>query len=90
MVDTGMLDKPIAVEEFVDTRFVEGKKAMTPWRCEARILRRDEVLRTLLGSRTFRPHPLQKGSCLGRASVELSRPREIVGGAGQISRHASR
>lgn len=35
MVQTGVLDKPIAFEEFVDTRFAEGAHGMTPWKYEA-------------------------------------------------------
>jgi NitT/TauT family transport system substrate-binding protein len=35
MVETNVLDKPIAFEEFVDTRFAEGAQSMKPWRYEA-------------------------------------------------------
>lgn len=35
MVETGVLDRRIAFEEFVDTRFAEGAKSMTPWKYEA-------------------------------------------------------
>src|SRR5207244_3281095 len=31
MVETGVLDRPIPFEEFVDTLFAEGARAMTPW-----------------------------------------------------------
>jgi len=34
MVETGVLDKPIAFEKFVDTTFAEGAHAATPWRYE--------------------------------------------------------
>jgi NitT/TauT family transport system substrate-binding protein len=35
MVGTGVLEKPIAFEQFVDTRFAEGAQSMKPWRYEA-------------------------------------------------------
>jgi NitT/TauT family transport system substrate-binding protein len=35
MRETGVLERDIAVEEFVDTRFAEGAKGMTAWRYEA-------------------------------------------------------
>jgi NitT/TauT family transport system substrate-binding protein len=35
MVQTGVLDRAIPFEEFVDTRFAEGAHAMTPWKYEA-------------------------------------------------------
>jgi NitT/TauT family transport system substrate-binding protein len=35
MVSTGVLDRPIPFEEFVDTRFAEGAQGMTPWKYEA-------------------------------------------------------
>jgi NitT/TauT family transport system substrate-binding protein len=35
MVETKVLDKPIAFNEFVDTRFAEGAQSMTAWRYEA-------------------------------------------------------
>ena len=35
MVETGVLDRPIPFEEFVDTLFAEGARAMTPWNYEA-------------------------------------------------------
>jgi NitT/TauT family transport system substrate-binding protein len=35
MVQTGVLDKAIPFEEFVDTRFAEGAHTMTAWRYEA-------------------------------------------------------
>jgi NitT/TauT family transport system substrate-binding protein len=35
MVETNVLDKPIAFDEFVDTRFAEGAQSMKPWRYEA-------------------------------------------------------
>ena len=35
MVETGVLDKPIPFEQFVDTRFADGAQSMTPWRYEA-------------------------------------------------------
>ena len=35
MVETGVLDRPIPFEEFVDTRFAEGAQGMTPWKYEA-------------------------------------------------------
>jgi NitT/TauT family transport system substrate-binding protein len=35
MVETGVLDKPIAFDEYVDTRFAEGAQSMKPWRYEA-------------------------------------------------------
>ena len=35
MVSTGVLDKPIPFEEFVDTRFAEGAASATPWKYEA-------------------------------------------------------
>ena len=35
MVETGVLEKPIPFEEFVDTRFAEGAQTMTPWKYEA-------------------------------------------------------
>jgi NitT/TauT family transport system substrate-binding protein len=35
MVQTGVLDRAIPFEDFVDTRFAEGAHAMTPWKYEA-------------------------------------------------------
>jgi len=35
MVQTGVLDHPIPFEAFVDTRFAEGARTMTPWHYEA-------------------------------------------------------
>ena len=35
MVETGVLEKPIPFEDFVDTRFAEGAQTMTPWKYEA-------------------------------------------------------
>jgi NitT/TauT family transport system substrate-binding protein len=35
MVETGVLDRAIPFEDFVDTRFAEGSAAQTPWRYEA-------------------------------------------------------
>lgn len=35
MVETGVLEKSIAFDEYVDTRFAEGAQAMKPWRYEA-------------------------------------------------------
>ena len=35
MVSTGVLERPIRFEEFVDTRFAEGAHGMTAWRYEA-------------------------------------------------------
>jgi NitT/TauT family transport system substrate-binding protein len=35
MVETKVLEKPIAFREFVDTRFAEGAQSMKPWRYEA-------------------------------------------------------
>jgi NitT/TauT family transport system substrate-binding protein len=35
MVQTGVLDRAIPFEQFVDTRFAEGAHAMTPWKYEA-------------------------------------------------------
>jgi NitT/TauT family transport system substrate-binding protein len=35
MVQTGVLDRAIPFEEFVDTTFAEGAHAMTPWKYEA-------------------------------------------------------
>lgn len=34
MVETGVLDKPIAFEEFVDTRFAEEAQSLSAWRYE--------------------------------------------------------
>ena len=35
MVSTGVLERPIPFEEFVDTRFAEGAQGMRPWKYEA-------------------------------------------------------
>jgi NitT/TauT family transport system substrate-binding protein len=35
MVETGVLDRAIPFDDFVDTRFAEGSAAQTPWRYEA-------------------------------------------------------
>ena len=35
MVETGVLDRAIPFDDFVDTRFAEGAAAMTPWKYEA-------------------------------------------------------
>jgi NitT/TauT family transport system substrate-binding protein len=35
MVETGVLDRPIPFEDFVDTRFAEGARFQTPWHYEA-------------------------------------------------------
>jgi NitT/TauT family transport system substrate-binding protein len=35
MVQTGVLDRGIPFEDFVDTKFAEGAHAMTPWKYEA-------------------------------------------------------
>src|SRR6059058_4164715 len=35
MVETGVLDRAIPFDEFVDTRFAEGAVGMTPWKYEA-------------------------------------------------------
>jgi NitT/TauT family transport system substrate-binding protein len=35
MVQTGVLDRAIPFEDFVDTKFAEGAHAMTPWKYEA-------------------------------------------------------
>ena len=35
MVETGVLDRPIPFESYVDTRFAEGATTQTPWRYEA-------------------------------------------------------
>jgi len=35
MVQTGVLDRAIPFEDFVDTKFAEGAYAMTPWKYEA-------------------------------------------------------
>jgi NitT/TauT family transport system substrate-binding protein len=35
MVETGVLDQPIAFSEYVDTRFAEGAQSMKAWRYEA-------------------------------------------------------
>ncbi len=35
MVETGVLEKPIPFEDFVDTRFAEGAQTQTPWNYEA-------------------------------------------------------
>lgn len=34
MLETGVLDRPIAFEEYVDTRFAEGAKGQTEWKYE--------------------------------------------------------
>jgi NitT/TauT family transport system substrate-binding protein len=39
MVETGLLDRPIPFQEFVDTRFADGSMMATPWRYEAGDLR---------------------------------------------------
>lgn len=35
MVETGVLERPIPFEEFIDTRFAEGAQSMRPWKYEA-------------------------------------------------------
>lgn len=34
MVSTGVLERPIPFEDYVDTRFAEGARTMTAWRYE--------------------------------------------------------
>jgi hypothetical protein len=36
MVESGVMEKPIAFEEYVDTRFAEGTVALTAWSFETR------------------------------------------------------
>ena len=34
MIETGVLDRKIAFEEYVDTRFADGAASQTPWKYE--------------------------------------------------------